>query len=377
MQCNLCKSDNLEEVINVPDLPISKDYSGSPFRFDLKLHYCHNCGLLQICEPILPSLLYGNQFYRTGFHRPKHLDDLIACALHYKDPARLIEVGCNDGQCLREFRSYGFTALDGIEPNKHAADLATGIGIIYYDYLSSDSASDIVKSGGSYDFVLCRHVIEHVTNIYDFFMGLRTLVSDDGILIAEFPNVEMGFDSTSPCILFEEHVNHFTESCLYEMFRHFGFHILEKRYYTFGGGSIALVCRKTDMIPFLPSEAKTKQSSYYKSYNDRLNILREKTHRFLDSRKNKDICLYGAASRSAMFVNVMKIADRIDYVFDDRKSLSGAIMPGTDKKITSIKNTPNESLGLLGVGSDNEWKVKRYFSETLSLLPPRFENFQF
>ncbi len=371
MQCNLCGSSDLRAAISIPNLPISKDYSGSSERYNLNLHYCNSCGLLQISEPIDPVKLYSSKFYLTGFHQPKHIDDLIITALHYKDPGSIIEIGCNDGSILRELRHYGFTKLVGIEPNEHASKLADGLEI-YNEYLAP-SCGHI----GKFDFVLCRHVIEHVSDIRGFMGGINALINEDGVLILEIPNTELGFDSVSPVVLFEEHVNHFTERALREMLHMYGFDILEKRYYAFGGGSIALICKKSTPKPFIRDLAKYHTFSYYERYAKALDKLKAGLHSYLDANKDHQIILYGAASRSAMFINVMGITDKINYIFDDRRGLHGLTMPGTNLKISGMKNIEKPTLCLMGIGSENEWKIKKYFDKSLSLFAPRFMSSNF
>lgn len=369
MGCNFCKSDHLREAARIPNQPISKDYSGSDERFDLILHYCDSCGLLQIREPIPPPKLYDSQFYITGFHQPKHIDDLITCALQYKDPGKLIEIGCNDGSLLKSIAHYGFTKFAGIEPNRHAYLKANALGAIYNDYLSLKLAKGVTDINGKFDFVVCRHVAEHVSDLESFFVAIDELMAPDGVLILEFPNTDMGFDSVSPVILFEEHVNHFTERFLDSMVPFYGFEIMEKRHYTFGGGSIALVCQKSTKRKI---RAFGNDFTYYQNYFRKLDDLKILTQNFIEKHADHKIVLYGAASRSSMFINVMGIADKINFVFDDRKELHGLMMPGTKIKITAPLPIEGKTLALLGVGCEHESKIAQGFSVSLSLFSPRF-----
>ena len=116
------------------------------------------------------DLIYGEaDTYTTGFQRPRHLEDLITTAVARQDPAKAIDVGCNDGTLMENLRRAGYRQVVGVEPNAIAAELARKKGYnVYTSYLTEAQAQQIVAKHGEFDTVFLRHVVEHVSDLERF-----------------------------------------------------------------------------------------------------------------------------------------------------------------------------------------------------------------
>jgi SAM-dependent methyltransferase len=391
-QCCLCKGRKLSLLFALDDLPISHYLRKTPHdpdpRFSVGFQCCGDCGLLQIVDAIPADLIYGEtDTYTTGFQQPRHLEDLITTVVARQDPARAIDVGCNDGSLLEVLRRAGYKKVVGIEPNPVAAAAAGKKGHeVHTSYLTPELATRLVSDGGAFDTVYVRHVVEHVSDLDGFFDAIRTLLRPDGFLVVELPDVEEGLALGSPAILWEEHVSYFTGALAEYMLERFGFHISDRRRYAFGGGSLAFVAQKK-AIPPRCTVARPDPSAT-------IALL----HRFVDGMaKQKSemtslvalarsrgyrILVYGAAPRSCLLVSVCQIAGMIDFVVDDRQDIHGRLMPGTQCLVRPLKEVAGEAGGkvlcLLGVGSENEFKVRAKLEAALdarfafvSLFPPR------
>lgn len=391
-RCRLCGGHHLSHLLSLKDLPISHYLRKSPQdpdpRFTVDFHSCGDCGLLQIVKAIPADILYSEaDTYTTGFQRPRHLDDLITTAVARQDPGKAIDVGCNDGTLIEHLRRAGYAKVVGLEPNAVAADIARSKGYdIYTGFLDQQQAARIVAEQGAFDTLFLRHVVEHVSDLDGFFAGVRALLRDDGLLVLELPDVEESFACGSPAILWEEHVNYFTRTLAEVLLKRYGFEVSDRRNYVFGGGSMAFVARKR-AAPVacslsLPDTGPT---------NDLLRrfsagIERQKAElsslvRFARS-AGFQILVYGAAPRSCLLVSVCQIADEIDFVVDDRQDIHDRLMPGTQQVVRPLADVARVAgaklLCLLGVGSENEFKVRQRIADTVnaeavhvSLFPPR------
>lgn len=387
--CHLCGSMNLEEVVNLGDMPLShhlrKSLAEKELTYPICFHYCNTCGLLQIREPVPPDTLYDAETYSTGFQKPKHIDDLVITALSYNTPGSVLDVGCNDGSLLKVLDGYGFPELVGIEPNAHAANIAkeSCSHHIYTNYLTPSVANTLVKKHNKFDHIFARHVLEHVTDLKSFFASINTLLADNGLFIIELPHVETGFEFGNPVILWEEHVNYFTECAVRAMFQHYGLQIIDKRYYAFGGGSVAFIARRKTPEILDVQMAKANDISYYKNYSDKIENLKSDLNQVIAKAKSEgyEIALYGAAPRSCTLMNFAGCGKEIDYIIDDRPDIQGRYMPGTNQVITELDKcafTNKPLLVLLGVGAENEHKVLARLKKNIgyqpvhiSLFPPR------
>jgi 2-polyprenyl-3-methyl-5-hydroxy-6-metoxy-1,4-benzoquinol methylase len=391
-RCRLCGGRHLSHLLSLNELPISHYLRKSPQdpdpRFTVDFDSCQDCGLLQIVHAIPADLIYSEaDTYTTGFQRPRHLDDLITTAVARQDPGKAIDVGCNDGALMEHLRRAGYTKVVGLEPNSVAADIARKKGHeVYAGYLTEEEAGRIVAEHGAFDTLFVRHVVEHVPDLEGFFAGVRALLRDDGLLVIELPDVEESFALGSPAILWEEHVNYFTRAQAEHMLRRFGFQICDRRNYVFGGGSVAFVAQKK-AAPVacalkLPDPERT--IDLLRRFAGGIERQKAELSGLLSAARaaGYKVLLYGAAPRSCLLVAVCQVADKIDFAVDDREDIQHRLMPGTSHAVRPLAEVAGavdkKLLCLLGVGSENEFKVRARVDEAVaadtiyvSLFPPR------
>lgn len=391
-QCRLCEGRSLSPLLKLNDLPVSHYLRKGPDdpdpRFSIGFAACEACGLLQIVDPVPADLIYADaDTYTTGFQKPRHLDDLITTAIARQDPCRAIDVGCNDGSLMEALRRAGYVDVVGLEPNPVAAKMARRKGFRVHDgFLTKQLATEIVANGGEFQTVYLRHVVEHVDDLGDFFAGIRTLLRPDGVLVLELPEVEEAFALGSPAILWEEHVSYCTQALAAYLLERFGFEVLDRRHYVFGGGSIAFVARRKEMPPLAtvrrPDPRPTLELLQAFSGRMRHQATEVNGLVMLARASGYRVVVYGAAPRSCMVVAVSGITEMIDFVADDREDIHDRLMPGTQRFILpstkALNSAGSRVLCLLGVGCENEFKVRaRVGAATdaevvfVSLLPPR------
>jgi SAM-dependent methyltransferase len=372
-------------------MPITHALRRSPSdpdpRFTLNFDACRKCGLLQIIEPIAPDILYSDaDTYTTGFHRPRHLDDLVSSAIALENPGNAIDVGCNDGHLMDILKIRGYTQVVGIEPNRAAAAIAAAKGHeVRCEFLSVQGAAELVENYGTFDIAYVRHVLEHVGDLATFFSALRRILRDDALLVVELPQVEAGYVRGNPAILWEEHVSYFTEGHAMQLLATHGFEVLDRRYYAFGGGAIGFIARKRALAA-APAFATLGEVSLITIKRFVLELDRYRASLRAVAAQGKalgyPIAIYGAAPRSCVIAAACGITESIDLVIDDRTEIQGRLMPGTSREIESLvsacERIDGKLLCLLGVGSENEFTVQRkllaqlHFAPVcISLFPPR------
>ena len=391
-RCRLCGGHHLSHFLSLNELPIShylrKSAKDPDPRFTVHFENCQDCGLLQIVDGIPADMIYAeSDTYTTGFQRPRHLDDLITTAVARQDPGKAIDVGCNDGSLMDNLKRSGYSKVVGVEPNPVAAEIARKKGYdVYTSYLTQEQATKIVAGHGTFDAVFLRHVVEHVSDLDGFFTGIRTLLRDDGLLVLELPEVEESFSLGSPAILWEEHLNYFTPALAEHLLKRFGFQVCDRRNYVFGGGSMAFVARK-HAVPASCALAPPDPSltiDLLKRFAGGIERQKTELKRLVSSAKaaGYQVVVYGAAPRSCLLVSVSGIADMIDFVVDDRQDIQHRLMPGTPHAVQPLAEVAGavgkQVLCLLGVGSENEFKVRARVDEAVdadtiyvSLFPPR------
>ena len=367
--CRLCRSDRLSRVLELGEMPIGhhlrKDPDGVDALYHLAFDYCAGCGLLQISSPIAAGILYeAAETYTTSFQNPPHLADVRATILAHTDADRAVEIACNDGLFLQMLHDGGIGEVAAIEPNPVAAGRAREIGIsVETGYLTLKTAKRLVAADGqgAFPIVVARHVVEHVDDLAAFFAAVRELLSADGLFYMELPWVEPGFETGNPSVLWEEHLSYFTEPLIRALLARNGFDIIQRRTYAFGGGTIGFLSRR--------GEPKTPQWSpgpydrdFFSRFAGRIAEYAKTLRKVINAYRTAEwrIALYGAAPRSSTVINFARAAGLLDMVVDDREEIQGLYMPGTKIPITTLDSLDDrDTLLLMGVGSENEHKVRR------------------
>lgn len=125
----------------------------------------------------IKNLIYrAISFFKRDFHmRPSFFDYGIL----YKDKdKRILDIGCGNGDLLKEMRSYGFTRLTGSDP--------------FIDKELDQRSIKIIKNSlneikDKYDIIMSHHSLEHMVDPLDFFQNISRLLSSSGKLILRIP----------------------------------------------------------------------------------------------------------------------------------------------------------------------------------------------
>ncbi len=385
--CRLCGDTNIEDIIDlgkVPSIHILKKDKGTVPTFPIHLFICGNCGLVQMpLVEVARDVYEDSQHYMTSHQGHSYIRDLIDSLSTFRFPEKGLEIGCNDGSFLSALASHGFGPLVGIEPNAHAAKIASGRGLnIEQCYFDGDAVRKLIEKYGKFDFVVARHVLEHVDQIGPFLEGVHQVLNENGVFLLELPFVEPGFKANAVNVLWEEHINYFFEPVIADMLRNFGFRTEFRRQYTGGALVVATFSVRTSR-PAVPTWSSASSiSTLLEGYANHIDAYREQLSKTLGKAAQLD-CLkviYGAGFRTATTINTMGIANTIDAVIDDRPELHGYLMPGTCVRINTLDEL--EACGrpillMLGVGAEHERmilkKVRQRCSSTvipLSLVYP-------
>jgi hypothetical protein len=272
----------------------------------------------------------------------------------------------------------------GVEPNAAAAAIAAANDHeVHGGFLDGALAARLRAKHGGFAAVYLRHVVEHVPNLAAFFADLRTLLREDGLLVVELPEVEVGLALGNPAILWEEHVSYFTAPLAAHLLAAQGFRVLEERRYAFGGGSLAYVAERQP-LGAVPPPRPAATVALMQGFAGRLRRYAAELRRVVElaRARGRRVAMYGAAPRSVVVACACGIAGQIDFVIDDRAAIQGRLMPGTDRVIQALPAIVSEArdgiLCLMGVGAENEFTVRTRLEAALgtpvmciSLFSPR------
>jgi len=386
-ECNLCGSHALTELIDFGSHPVSKHYLESPAEqppvWPVRLFFCETCGLTQLVDSCPPEILYANYVTISAWKFQPHVSHQIGMLKALKgiqSDSKIIEIGCNDGEFLREMSVAGFKNTFGVEPAQDAFDLAIGKGIdVMQEFLTPALAESIVATRGQFDLFLTRQNLEHISDLRGVAQSIKTLVKPGGYVLIEVPN----FSCNLRCqdySLWEEHVNYFTLDTLRHFMTLAGVEMIHDEVFVFSGEGIFVLGRKVDDVPlsldYLPAlrEQNMAYAAYWPTFKNDVNA-------YLGGLKKagKKIAVYGAGARVYCLLNFADMAGNIDIIVDDQPEKQNKFMPGGRLPVKSSDALYSEAIDicLLAVNTENEEKVLKRHAKWVgdggqfwSVLPP-------
>lgn len=103
---------------------------------------------------------------------------------------KVLELGCGEGVTLKYIKEIGLAhEVCGVDFHNESLEKAKNNSIDKVLNLDLNSF-DANAIEDKYDVILCLDVLEHVTDPWSVVKGLKTLLTNKGVIIASIPNVQ-------------------------------------------------------------------------------------------------------------------------------------------------------------------------------------------
>lgn len=111
-------------------------------------------------------------------------------------PVRLLDVGCGKGYFIRDF-VRGLNSRWGIQPARVTGlDIVRSSGDVFedvspkFEFIQFDTdGNPLPFEPGSFDFISCNHVLEHVFETEKLVREFRRVLAPDGLCLIAVPNL--------------------------------------------------------------------------------------------------------------------------------------------------------------------------------------------
>lgn len=353
-KCRACSGADLTCVADFGLRPLANDfkrYGDDHAGFaPLKVLLCERCKLAQLSVVVDPRILYKDYPYVTSNTdtMQKHFEIIYRQIIeHFKGvPSSILEIGSNDGTCLRFFRDKGIKLVMGIEPDKDLATQACNNGIpttvAFWPHFFSD-----VK----YDVIMARHVFCHVDDWHGFINRASQLMKEDSILWIEAPYVQSLLDSIQVDTIYHEHLSYLNLESISCLLDGSDLILSDVLHYNLHGGCVGLAIRKRDHHPAFkcPDEGLTKER-----WRNCVSASELTTENLISKCRylvggGATICGYGASAKSSFWVQSCGFTKKqIKFICDDTKRKQNCVSPGTDIPIVAeemlIEQQPNYAI---------------------------------
>jgi hypothetical protein len=257
--------------------------------------------------------------------------------------SRVVEIASNDGYLLQYFIKKKIPCL-GVEPAENVADIAIKKGIpTEKAFFGAAFAKELAKKNGNANLILANNVLAHVPDINDFVLGLKLLLSEDGVITIEFPHLLKLIQENQFDTIYHEHFSYLSLYCVEKIFSNYGLKIFDIDEISTHGGSLRIYVTHVDSIfhPISSSVSKIRDSedkalfnkiSGYLGFEAKVNKVKRDLLTFLNKVKQdgKSVVGYGAAAKGNTLLNYCGIrSDYLDYIVDLSPHKQGLYMPGS------------------------------------------------
>jgi len=369
-KCRLCNSTNLNQIISFGKVPLgnnlqrSKKLSLEANRYPLGLSNCCKCEHYQLTHEVSSKLLYATNYtYLTGISSSfidhfKEYVDWVEKKCKLKRNAKILDIGSNDGTCLKAFKKKKFSTI-GIDPAKLPSQLANKNKIKTYNYFFNSKSSEIIfNKEGKFDFITSHNVFAHIDNLQLVFKNIFFLLKEDGYLCFEIGYFIKVMQNNLFDTIYHEHLDYHHAAPLIKLLKSIGFSIIEIKENKIQGGSLRILCKK-EIKPkqyrnvnfFLKKEDSILRllRKKIRSWDDEITSNLKKMNAFINSKLKKGftVAAYGAPTKATLLLKLSKLDGNkyINYVVEDNHLKIGRYLPGTSIKIVNFsklkKNKPD------------------------------------
>jgi len=332
-------------------------------RSAMELAFCGACqhiyNIANQAQLVDYSLGYENALHYSPRIR-EYLEDLADRLIERYDirSAAIVEMGCGDGYFLDLLCRKGNNHAVGFDPAAPKSSPYPRVQFVRDFYSAKYSHLDA-------RLVICRHVLEHIADPVAMLRATREALQGrrDAVLYLEVPNARYMIEELAIWDVFYEHCSYFTPRSLSRACAEAGLKVISAEE-TFAGQYLSVDAQPAQPEPAaatisapVPASAAIAEEpqlapelirEFAASYGR--TIERWRAWLGASAASHPRLALWGAGTKSVMFLNVLQPGSRFVYVVDVNPRKEGTYIPGTGHRIAppaALRESPPDAVVLL------------------------------
>ena len=359
-RCRICGTRLSPPFLDLGPMPLanaflrSLDEATAEARYPLAVAGCESCGLLQLNHVVPAERLYSNYIYVSSTSEAvrthaRWLAQELPRRYGWGASDLLVEVASNDGTVLKVFQQAGIGVL-GVEPAANIAALAEQDGVpTAVTFFNASTAKELRERHGRAKAILGRHVFAHVDDVHDFFIGVETLLADDGVFLVEVPYLGTLLNRLEFDTIYHEHLSYFALEPVRRLCRGHGFELVDVDVVNLHGGSVLMHMRRAGRASVSePLRAMLEEErcggftspEAWRIFATRLRWWRSVFQRLIAGLSDAGARFvgYGAAAKASTLLNYCpEVAARLECVLDRSPLKHGRFTPGTHLEVRPVE----------------------------------------
>lgn len=348
--CSSCHYDGLYQFLDLGLSPVADAYTATADEVSevhpLQVAVCTGCRLVQLLDVLGGETLFGTgySFYSSASAPLSnyHAEYAASILSDYGGLAKrlVVEIGCNDGDMLRHFKSVECPVL-GVDPAAGPVHVARERGLDVADEeFTSELAHDIIDVRGRAGVVIANHVLAHVADVADVLHGVALCLADDGVAFVEVQYLPDLLVNNAFDLVYHEHRNFFSLTSLQAAARMQGLKVVDAKLTQRQGGSLRVTLTRDTTRYAMWNVRQILESEWwlnsglgaYEGVQGRVERIRTRLWDALEPYTPDDVALagYGAPAKATTLLNFCDIDSNVlDYVVDSTPAKQGRFIPGT------------------------------------------------
>jgi SAM-dependent methyltransferase len=375
--CPGCGATRRDAELPLPGQPTilnyrcrSRDDARAITRRDMLLAECARCRLVFNAAFDPSAVPYDEQYENTQCHSEAFAAHLDALADRWTNrfslgDAGVLEVGCGKGDFLRILCRRAGARGFGYDTSYAGAAVESDPEIHFHArYVTPDS-----MPAHHVDLIVCRHVVEHVPEIGDFFSLLHALATRAGNVpvVVETPAWEWIVDNEAFWDVFYEHCNYFTQPTLRRIAEQSGFATLDQAL-VFGDQYQIIELRPDGSGPAAAPTAAAPSPSLARFADDLAASQERLAGRLTAAGAEKGWAIWGAGAKGVALANAL-VADPPTFVIDANPAKQGGFVPGSAVPIIAPEDARVADVPVVLVANANYLDEIRRTLEARGLCP--------
>jgi SAM-dependent methyltransferase len=349
--CRLCNSSSLHTFLNLAPTPPANNYAEceTPQEYyPLDVAICEKCKHVQLITILSPSLLYSHYDYTSSASKTmkEHLEREISkfCRfLNLQNKDTILEIGCNDGTCIKKLLNEGFINVIGVDPATNICKQNRDLPIIN-NFFGNSCVDEIKACFNNFKLIFAFHCCAHIEDIKSVFEAVYTLLDSEGVFIFEVGYFGEVFRQNTFDTIYHEHIDYHTVKAMSNFVNLMKMKLFHVERNNIQGGSIQfyisknILCKERSSVnELLKLEQKLDVKTLQKwsrpiiknGYDFRILI-----NGLVDD--GNIIAGYGAPAKATTLLHQYKLSKKdISFIVDDNLLKQNKLIPGLHIPIKS------------------------------------------
>ena len=387
--CEVCGNHDLKLVINLGNHPLPDDLvkigdDRVPEEYPVEVMFCDTCKTAHQRFQVPREKL----FPRTYHYRARQTKDVLdgmAQLVQYVDNCRpvaglkVLDVGCNDGSLLSEFRKRGADTY-GIEPTDAVADAREVGHTVVKAFLDRQSAHQFVELFGYPDIITFTNVFAHIENLPGLIDALYVLRKSTTWIVIENHYLGAVLDRNQFDTFYHEHPRTYSYTSFNKIAADLGMVITDVEFPARYGGNIRVILRDAPWhtAPYHTVPPEKDFGARLGALNSSVKRWRDRKaamlgHMFLD---NGPVACAAFPGRAAILIRLLCLPRTVfDRVYEKPGSKKiGYYVPGTRIPIVSDADFDRWGRSLVNLAwhipaeIEANWRAKGFKGEIIPIV---------